>query len=109
MIFPAGIWLSGTIVIKDNVTLQFNKDARLLGSTDINQYQNIDPFTDGLGIDVGWALLVAADAKHIGIEGEGAIDGQGAKLKEQQIANRYPARSRSDGDAARSLVRIVRV
>src|SRR5688572_19919964 len=53
VIFPAGIWLSGTIVIKDNVTLQFNKDARLLGSTDLNQYQNIDPFTDGLGIDVG--------------------------------------------------------
>jgi polygalacturonase len=86
VIFPAGTWLSGTIVLKDHVTLQFKKDARLLGSTNINDYQNIDPFTDGLGIDVGWALLVAVDAKDIGIEGEGAIDGQGAKLKEQQIA-----------------------
>jgi polygalacturonase len=85
VVFPAGTWLSGTIVIKDQVTLQLNKDARLLGSTNINDYQNIDPFTDGLGIDVGWALLVAVDAKNIGIEGEGAIDGQGAKLKEQQI------------------------
>src|SRR5687767_8163473 len=61
VIFPAGTWLSGTIVIKDHVTLQFNKDARLLGSTNVNDYQNIDPFTDGLGIDVGWALLVAVD------------------------------------------------
>jgi len=86
VIFPAGTWLSGTIVLKDHVTLQFKKDARLSGSTNINDYQNIDPFTDGLGIDVGWALLVAVDAKDIGIEGEGAIDGQGAKLKEQQIA-----------------------
>jgi polygalacturonase len=85
VVFPAGTWLSGTIVLKDQVTLQLNKDARLLGSTNINDYQNIDPFTDGLGIDVGWALLVAVDAKNIGIEGEGAIDGQGAKLKEQQI------------------------
>src|SRR6185295_2763013 len=52
VVFPAGNWLSGTIVLKDQVTLQFNRDARLLGSTDINDYQNIDPFTDGLGIDV---------------------------------------------------------
>src|SRR5262245_45153129 len=59
VIFPAGAWLSGTIVLKDHVTLQLNKDARLLGSTNINDYQNMDPFTDGLGIDVGWALLVA--------------------------------------------------
>ncbi len=83
--FPAGIYLSGTIVIKDNVTLHLQKGARLLGSTDLEEYRNIDPFTEGLGIDVGWALVVAADAKNIGIEGEGAIDGQGAKLKELHI------------------------
>jgi hypothetical protein len=85
VIFPAGLYLSGTIVLKDNVTLHLKKDARLLGSTDIEQYRNLDPFTEGLGIDVGWALLVAVDAKNIGIEGEGAIDGQGAKLKAQHI------------------------
>lgn len=107
VIFPAGAWLSGTIVLKDNVTLRFNKDARLLGSTNINDYHNIDPFTDGLGIDVGWALLVAVDAKHIGIEGEGAIDGQGAKLKEQQIAT--DTRPESERWGRRPfLVRIVR-
>jgi hypothetical protein len=83
--FPSGTYLSGTIVIKDNVTLHLTKGSRLLGSTDLDQYKNIDPFTEGLGIDVGWALVVAADAKNIGIEGDGAIDGQGAKLKEQHI------------------------
>jgi polygalacturonase len=40
---------------------------------------------DGLGTDVGWALLVAVEANNIGIEGEGAIDGQGSKLKAQHI------------------------
>ncbi|HEU5165449.1 MAG TPA: glycosyl hydrolase family 28 protein [Chitinophagaceae bacterium] len=85
VIFPAGIYLSATIELKDNVTLHLNKDARLLGTTDIEQYRNLDPFTEGLGIDVGWALVVAVDAKNIGIEGEGAIDGQGAKLKAEQI------------------------
>ena len=85
VIFPAGIYLSGTIVMKDNVTLQFQKDSRLLGSIDLEDYKNIDPFTEGLGIDVGWALLVAVDAKNIGIEGEGAIDGQGSALKAKHI------------------------
>ena len=83
--FPAGIYLSGTIVMKDNIILHFQKDARLLGSTDIEDYRNLDPFTEGLGIHVGWALVVAVDAKNIGIEGEGAIDGQGPKLKAQHI------------------------
>jgi polygalacturonase len=85
VIFPAGIYLSATIELKDNVMLHLNKDARLLGTTDIEQYRNLDPFTEGLGIDVGWALVVAVDAKNIGIEGEGAIDGQGSKLKAEHI------------------------
>ncbi|OQP64440.1 glycoside hydrolase [Niastella vici] len=107
VIFPAGTWLSGTIVIKDQVTLQFNKDARLLGSTNLEDYQNIDPFTEGLGIDVGWALLVAVDAKNIGIEGEGAIDGQGAQLKELQIATDTRPESQRWGRRP-FLLRIVR-
>jgi Glycosyl hydrolases family 28 len=85
VLFPSGKFLSGTIVIKDNITIQLEKGAVLAGSTNIDDYRNIDPFTDGLGIDVGWALLVAVDAKNIGIEGEGTIDGQGSQLKAQQI------------------------
>jgi polygalacturonase len=71
--------------LKDNVTLQLQKNAVVLGSTHVEDYQNMDPFADGLGVDVGWALVVAVDAKNIGIEGEGAIDGQGSRLKEEQI------------------------
>lgn len=85
VIFPAGKYLSGTIVLKDNVTIVLQKNAVILGSTNVEDYQNMDPFADGLGTDVGWALVVAVDAKNIGIEGEGAIDGQGSKLKAQQI------------------------
>ena len=85
VVFPAGKYLSGTIVMKDNVTISLNKGAVILGSTNVEDYQNKDPFKDGLGVDVGWALVVAVDAKNIGIEGEGAIDGQGSKLKAQHI------------------------
>lgn len=85
VIFPAGTFLSGTVVIKDNVTLQLEQNAVLLGSIDLEDYKNLDPFTEGLGIDVGWALVVAVDAKNIGIEGEGVIDGQGSALKARHI------------------------
>lgn len=83
--FPAGKYLSGTIVLKDNIHLYLEKGAVILGSTNVNDYKNIDPFMDGLGIDVGWALVAAVDAKNISITGEGTIDGQGSKLKARHI------------------------
>jgi len=82
---PAGTYLSATIVLKDNVKLYLEKGSLLLGTTDIKAYKNLDPFTEGLGIDVGWAFLVAIDAKNIAIEGEGVLDGQGAALKARHI------------------------
>lgn len=85
VIVPAGTYLSATIVLKDNVTLHLEKDALILGTTDYKAYDNPDPFTEGLGIDVGWALLVAIDAKNVCLEGEGSIDGQGSALKERHI------------------------
>jgi hypothetical protein len=85
VIFPEGRFLTGTITFKNNVTLYLQKGAVLLGSTNVNDYQNPDPFTEGLGIEVGWALVAAIDVHNIGITGEGTIDGQGAKLKAQQI------------------------
>lgn len=85
VIVPAGTYLSATIVLKDNVTLRLEKDALILGTTDYKAYDNLDPFTEGLGIDVGWALMVAVDAKNVTLEGEGTIDGQGSALKARHI------------------------
>lgn len=85
VIFPAGNYLTGTIQIEDGVTLLLEKNAVILGSTNVEDYQNKDPFVDGLGVSVGWALIVAIDAKNIGIVGEGTINGQGEALKAAQI------------------------
>ena len=85
VVIPAGTYLASTIVLKDNVTLHLEKEAIILGSTNYKAYKNLDPFTEGLGIDVGWALMVAVDAKNITLEGEGTIDGQGSALKEYHI------------------------
>lgn len=107
VIFPEGNYLSGTIVLKNNVTIDLQKGARLIGSPNIEDYQNLDPFTEGLGTPVGWALLVAVDVKNIGIEGVGAIDGQGSKLKAEQIKTDFRPEGKRWGRRP-FLIRIVR-
>lgn len=86
VVVPAGTYLSATIELKDNINLHLEKDAVILGTTDYKAYSNLDPFTEGLGIDVGRALLVAVDAVNVSLTGEGTIDGQGSALKERHIA-----------------------
>ncbi|PXV66306.1 polygalacturonase [Dysgonomonas alginatilytica] len=85
VIIPRGTYLGATIVLKDNTTLHLEEGALLLGTTDLNAYDLIDPFTDGLGVDVGRTFIAAVDAKNITIEGKGIIDGQGSALKAKQI------------------------
>lgn len=88
--FPAGRYLTGTIQIKSNVRLRLEEGATLLGSTDVADYRNLDPFIDGSGNPLGHALVVAVDANNVGIEGGGTVDGQSPKLKAKQ--NSYTMR-----------------
>ena len=74
---PGGKYLCGTIVLKDNITLHLEDGAELLGTADLGQYKNLDPFKDGLGAEVGTAFLVAVDAKNVIIEGKGTLNGNG--------------------------------
>ncbi|HVU36995.1 MAG TPA: glycosyl hydrolase family 28 protein [Opitutales bacterium] len=82
--FSAGRYLTGTIQLKAGVTLQLDDQAVLLGSTRAEDYRNLDPFTDGSGYPMGYALIVAVDAQHVGIEGSGVIDGQGMDVARAQ-------------------------
>jgi polygalacturonase len=88
--FPAGRYVTGTIQLKDNVTLCLDKNAVLLGSTNAADYRNLDPFISGVGSEMGYALIVSVGANHVGIEGTGTIDGQGKQLKAMQV--RYTIR-----------------
>jgi polygalacturonase len=74
---PPGVFLSGTIALKDNVTLHLAHTTKLLGSTDRSDYP-AKPFPardlDIGGFDV-WALVYAEGSKNFSIEGRGSIDG----------------------------------
>ena len=79
--FPAGTYLSGTLVLKSHVTLEFSAGAVLRGSADLADYPSHIPalrsYTDTY---TEKSLLYAENAENIGIRGRGAIDGQGASF-----------------------------
>jgi len=80
--FPAGAYLSGTIVLKSRVTLDLDAGAVLLGSKNLQDYPSFVPalrsFTDTY---TERSLIYAEGLQDIGIRGRGVIDGQGAAFK----------------------------
>ena len=83
VLVPAGVFHTGTIELKSHVTLHLASSATLLGSADGKQYHAADaiplsgPHTIG---DGNWALIFAAEARNVTVEGRGTIDGQGLQF-----------------------------
>jgi hypothetical protein len=78
---PAGKFVSGTLILKDNVTLHLDEKAELLGSLNIDDYRVLDTFQTGNGATLGYVFIGAMDARNVGLEGAGTINGRGAELK----------------------------
>lgn len=83
VILSSGVYRSGTIELKDNVTLEVRRGAVLRGTINPLDYRNIDPFVDATGQKRGECLVGAINAKNIGITGCGTIDGMGEHFKAQ--------------------------
>jgi polygalacturonase len=90
VLIPDGVFVSGTILIKDNVTLFLDKGAILMGSTDISDYQLVDPFLTGNNAPMGYCFIGAVDAENVGITGRGIIDGRGKLVRESGGHGRRP-------------------
>ncbi len=71
VVFPAGSFLSGSLVIKSGVKLHLLQDAVLLGSTNPDHYIKLNRWK---------ALLMSDGESDIMITGPGTIDGQGRQL-----------------------------
>jgi hypothetical protein len=68
LVFYVGRYLTGTIHLKSNVTIQLEEGAILVGSVNPFDYEFMSNWT---------ALIFAHDQVNIGITGKGVIDGQG--------------------------------
>ncbi|MGQ1783728.1 MULTISPECIES: glycoside hydrolase family 28 protein [unclassified Saccharicrinis] len=85
VVIPAGAFISGTVLLKDNVTLHLEKGAQLIGSKNPKDYITIDPFTDAVNQVRGKCLVGAENASNIAITGEGTIVGRGQLFKRPEL------------------------
>ncbi len=75
VIIPAGKFLTGTLYLKNDVTLYLEDGAWLLGSPQLKDYP-VNTASTTPGSDRR-SLLFAEGARHIAVTGNGTIDGQG--------------------------------
>ncbi len=72
-----GIYLSGTVILKSNVTLYLEAGSVILGSLNIDDYSR-EPGPTLLGDANQRHVIFAKDAENLTIAGTGRIDGQGS-------------------------------
>lgn len=78
VIFPAGNYLSGTLILKSDVTLHLSKGTTLFGSRNLKDY--IPNIPEYVALRTGGEtkqLIYAENEQNISIVGEGEINGQG--------------------------------
>ena len=86
--FPAGTYLTGTIILKDNIILNLQAGSTILGSKNIKDYpMYAQPVANNMDKDVYRALIRGENLKNIGITGFGVIDGQGKFLQGIKITD----------------------
>ena len=92
VVVPAGLWLTGPIVIKTGVNLHLQKGSLLLFTTDFNQYPLVKGNWEGIPQMRAQSPLSANDATNIAITGTGIIDGNGDawRMVKKRQAQRNP-------------------
>ena len=78
VLFPAGRYLSGTVRLKSHITLRFDVGAALVGTTNLDQYQQ--PAVPSFMTEAKWGkwhrgLVVGENIEDVTIAGPGVIDG----------------------------------
>ena len=76
---PAGTYLSGTLMMRDQVNLHLQEGATLLGSTNPEDYPEIKTSVRSYYENiVKQSLIFGEGLHHVSITGKGTIDGQGS-------------------------------
>ena len=76
--FPAGLWLTGSIFLRDNIALEFDPGAVIAGSPDPAEYPIVETRWEGRTRPAHAALIHADGASNVSVTGPGLIDGRGA-------------------------------
>jgi len=71
LVFYVGRYVTGTIYLKSNVTIQLEEGAILVGSVNPFDYEQANGWT---------AMIFALNQQNIGLTGKGVIDGRGFEV-----------------------------
>jgi hypothetical protein len=79
VLLRGGVFLTGTVRLKSNMTLWVDADATLLGTRDATRYPALSAATGtpSIGGLVTRALILSAGADNVHVDGGGTIDGNG--------------------------------
>ena len=77
VVVPAGLWLTGPVVLKNNINLHLAIGATLLFTADKNEYPLVEANWEGLPQMRNQSPISATNASNIAITGKGIIDGNG--------------------------------
>lgn len=77
VLVPAGLWLTGPVVLKSNVNLHVAAGATLLFTKDFDQYPLVKTNWEGLVQMRNQSPISSTEQTNIAITGSGIIDGNG--------------------------------
>jgi polygalacturonase len=77
VLVPSGLWLTGPIVLKNNINLHLASGSTLLFTGDKNEYPLVEANWEGLPQMRNQSPISATNASNIAITGKGIIDGNG--------------------------------
>lgn len=77
VLIPSGLWLTGPVVLKNNINLHLAAGATLLFTADKNEYPLVEANWEGLPQMRNQSPISATNAINIAITGKGIIDGNG--------------------------------
>jgi len=89
---PAGKFLTGSIYLRSNITLNLDAGAVLIFCNDISEYKIVKSRWEGVEREVYSSCIYGDGLENIAITGRGTLDGQGEfwwKLFREKI-NEYP-------------------
>lgn len=86
---PPGVWMSGTLQLKDRITLELEAGAVLLGSPKLDDYparrSAVRSYTDQY---VCRSLIAGENLRQVAIRGQGVIDGNGSHFRWKEYLTR---------------------
>ncbi|GGF36358.1 glycoside hydrolase family 28 protein [Echinicola rosea] len=87
VVVPRGNFVTGTLILQDDITLMLQEGAKIWGSQDPRDYKSIDTFVDATGQTRGKCLIGALGVENVAIVGEGTIDGRGENFQKTILEN----------------------